>query len=136
MFLRRTKKTEKLAREPPFKLHAWIEQALEGNDEYVVNPQRPSVMAYENGQLIDIGDSNPPRLVPGDLIWISFAVTFSIGLSSWGPKFRPIELVRVGHMQGLPGVPTDPDSNTAFRPPLKAGTFIQPTTGMSFSNCL
>lgn len=133
MFIRRTQQNQKLASEPPYPLHPWVSTALLTTDEWVPNPERPRILAYEDGQLKSIADSNPPRLEKGDIVWTSYTVTFKIGHLNWGPDFYPIDIIRVGKMSGPSGIQPDYSGyigDEVYRQRLAVGSFVQPSEGM------
>ena len=77
-------------------LHPWIGEALKVNGRWMANPELPRILVYQNDSLTNLADDSEPRLKAGDVIWMSFTLTFSIGPMFWAPEYRPIELVRIG----------------------------------------
>jgi hypothetical protein len=80
-----------------YTIHDWIADALRSNTMWMPNPDRPHLMLYDGNVLGDALKDNPDfQFERGDIVWVSFTVSFTCNASSWGPDIRPIELVRVG----------------------------------------
>lgn len=136
MFVKKTNHNEHLISKPPYPLHTWVSTALERTDKWVPNPERPRLLAYEDGQLKSIVNSDPPYLERGDVVWISYAVTFGIHYLNWGPDFCPFDVIRVGKMSNPDGVGLDYSgfSDDEVYRPLAIGTFVKPSDGKMLKN--
>lgn len=82
----------------PYTPHKWLTDALKDSGRWMLNPDRPRLLVFKNGALANLADDGEPVLIPGDVIWASFTLTFSIGSVYWAPEYRPIELIRVGRL--------------------------------------
>ncbi|KAH9854422.1 hypothetical protein C2E23DRAFT_713065, partial [Lenzites betulinus] len=80
----------------PYTVHPWIQEAVKKDPNYMPNPARPKMFELSEGALVAIKDCDPPYIAKGDVVWISFAVEFIVGASSWSTTFIPYEIVRVG----------------------------------------
>jgi hypothetical protein len=128
IFVRKNAFNQSKRASPQHKMHRWITDALERNTRWISNPQLPRLLAWNNDSLINLRDDSEPTFQAGDVVWMSFTLTFSIGSVYWAPEYRPVELVRVGRLS--------PSSHTGMdtldiaddgRPGLEAGlTFRLP----------
>lgn len=126
MFARKTLYA-RMSKKLRYKLHPWVEEALKDNDKLVPSPDCPHCMVWEDGNLLDLDDSDRPQLEKYDIMWISFTLAFYVGGETWGPEYRPMDLIRVGHMPENYGESTDHSAiPCAGRDPLLAGKFILP----------
>lgn len=107
----------------PYDVHPWIQTALEdpANSKWIPNPARPRLLAYENNELMDIKNSDPPNFVEGDIIWFSFVVAYNIGSEFWSPEYRLIELVRVGRITESSDSRADSSMYPSSTKPLELG---------------
>jgi hypothetical protein len=92
------------------------------------NPERARLLVFKDESLGNLTDDSEPTLTAGDVIWMSFTLTFSIGSMYWAPEYRPIELIRVGRLSrpegSRVGIETL-DVNDDERKPLETGTRLQ-----------
>lgn len=119
----------------PYKVHPWLLAALAEDTGWIPNPERPTVLAYENDMLVDIQDSKPPYLETGDIIWFSFTVAFVMGKDAWGPEYRLKELVRVGKVPEAIAARMDPSFYPSRDPPLELRRTIIPIDGQHILYC-
>lgn len=109
--------------EPPYKVHHWITDALKDSKDWFPNPDRTTYLHYDKGELKDISEFEP-----GDVVWVSFTMTYSVGPKAWGPEFRPIEMIKVGTaFRELDDIPS------VSRARLELGPVDLPMTGKSSS---
>lgn len=110
----------------PYAVHTWINTELnkEENSKWIPDPDKPKFMSYEDDKLINIKDSNPPYFCKGDIIWFAFTATFAIGKTSWGPSYKPMELVRVGHVTQPVASADDPSMLPPKLPSLAIGSSV------------
>lgn len=95
---------------------------MQGKTDWIPDPDKPSLLSYDNGELVDLCDSDPPQFATGDIIWFSFTATFAIGTRSWGPNFRLMELVRVGRItEPAEPITVDLSMFPPHKPSLRAG---------------
>jgi len=81
-----------------YDVHPWISSAVETDQNYIPNPEKPRVLDYTDGVLSKIEFCNQPELKKGDIVWISFKVAFGFTKAGWGPEFVPLEFVCVGRL--------------------------------------
>lgn len=74
------KRTSHNANTPvPYPVHPWIQRAVEDDHTIVPHLKRPSIFSYEDGVLKTVEDSGLGELRRGDIIWMSFTVTYAVG---------------------------------------------------------
>lgn len=78
----------KIRAEAPYKVHHWIADGLQDSEDLFPNPDRTAYLQYDRGEIKEIS-----QFAPGDVVWVSFTVAYSVGR---GPEFCPIELIKVG----------------------------------------
>jgi hypothetical protein len=79
-------------------LHPWLAEALNDDHQWVANRDRVKLMVHKDGKFYRLEKSDPNRFEKGDVIWTSFAVTFSVRLNNWTIDLIPGEMIRVGHI--------------------------------------
>jgi hypothetical protein len=108
--------------------HNWVADAVKDNRRWMPNPERARLLVFKDESLGNLTDDSEPTLTAGDVIWMSFTLTFSIGSMYWAPEYRPIELIRVGRLSrpegSRVGIETL-DVNDDERKPLETGTRLQ-----------
>lgn len=97
--------------EAPYQVHPWISEALYEQSQFFPFPDRAQYFSYERGELKPL-----TRFEQGDVLWISFVVSYFVGPKTWGPEIRPIEIIRLGHR-----LKDDADAPSISRPRLKVG---------------
>lgn len=107
----------------PYRVHPWIQSTLEepANSKWIPNPDRPRLLAYERDKLIDLADSDRPAFESGDVIWISFTLTYTVGNEAWAPEYRLIDLVRVDRIPDAFASRSDPSMYPPTTSPLELG---------------
>ncbi|KAH9885290.1 hypothetical protein C8Q73DRAFT_620348, partial [Cubamyces lactineus] len=95
MFIRMNKGEPK-PRTPSY-IHEWVVEAERRATVYHANPARPAVLALEDGVVRDIRKCEPDSLTRGDVVVVTFTVSFVVAAASWFPQLLPIEFVRVGN---------------------------------------
>jgi hypothetical protein len=78
--------------------HPWLMNAVKEAPAWMPNPIRPRKMAFKDECLISLQDDTDPEFSPGDIIWFSFTLSFVIGPIWWTPEYRPMDFIRVGHL--------------------------------------
>ena len=105
--------------------HKWVTDAVKDNRRWIPNPERARLLVFKNDTLANLTDDSEPTLAAGDVIWMSFTLTFSIGSTYWGPDYCPIELVHISRLSrpegSQVGIETS-DINDNKRKPLEIGT--------------
>jgi hypothetical protein len=79
-------------------VHPWMVAELKSNVKWMVNPDHPHSMEFKDDTLTSLECHSFKGFSPGDLIWVSFTLSFVIGPKFWSPEYRPMDLVRVGHL--------------------------------------
>ncbi|EIW63226.1 uncharacterized protein TRAVEDRAFT_87590, partial [Trametes versicolor FP-101664 SS1] len=97
VFVKRVGVTKHREANIDYELHPWIAAVTKGpKTEYFANPDRPKLLEPYGGKLRNIKDSDSPQLKKGDVVWISFSVSFLLGGDTWTTNFTPFEIIRVG----------------------------------------
>lgn len=109
----------------PYALVPSVSSAVSLLDDWFANPDRVLFFSYNEGDLANLDDCDPPRLRQGEIIWFSFAVQYAVGSNTWAPDYRLIEVVRVGRIpdnlaQG-PRFSAFESIPSSVRKPLRAG---------------
>ena len=100
----------------PGYLHESVRRADNESWMYRANPNRPRIRSVEGGRLRDIAQSTPDKLEFGDIVAITFMVTYVEGKFDWYPHYHLLDVVRV---QLAPVVETpDPAAFIAINPTL------------------
>ena len=116
---------------PPPHLHPWIVDAHKASDYYHANPVRPQLFSLEEASLRHI-DKNANSLCRGDVVALTFTVSFILGHDSWAPHLVPLEIVRV--LAGNPRSSSDFSvPRLSSRPALTEGEIVG---GESISPCM
>lgn len=111
-------------------LHPWVQMAFEDQNKWIWNPHIPKILAYEDQELMDIGDTEEGELVAGDIVWMSFTLTYFCGNTCWGPEICPIEFVRLAKARKQDSTIAQPSVYpTITRTPLKVGKLTIPKDG-------
>ncbi|KII83469.1 hypothetical protein PLICRDRAFT_32909 [Plicaturopsis crispa FD-325 SS-3] len=102
LFSRKTKRNANLVEQNkfPYTPHPVIRQAVEGSSEYVpsfVPPARLMAVKWEGStkSLVLLKSTAQPELLEGDIVWISFTISYVIGQDEWFPEICPREITRV-----------------------------------------
>lgn len=83
---------------PAGHLHKWVLEAARRSPAYYANPARPAVLALEDGLLRGIKKATPSELCRGDIVVVTFTISYLVAGSVWYPQFLPLEIVRVGEV--------------------------------------
>lgn len=103
LFMRKT--PFNVAANIPYKVHPWL-QAV-GDDpasRWMPNKDRPNLFHFQSTDSprflqVDYGKGG---LQKGDILWMSFIVTFSMRAQGWSTGLMPLDIIRVGKLDGLP----------------------------------
>lgn len=112
--------------------HAWLNKAISEQPGWMVNPNRPRLLAYSGKKLTELNDAgsrSSSNFTPGDVVWKSFTLSYVIGPTFWAPEYRPLELICVGHLSNPEGRRDGDVMTDIGRKPLTAGT------SLSLPNC-
>ena len=77
----------------PGYLHAWVLQAEKESKAFRANPDRPRVWVKDGKNTLPIGDKEPGSLQRGDVVAVSFTITYHITSSNWFAQFHPADIV-------------------------------------------
>ena len=91
MFLKRNLQDGR--QKTPGYLHAWVYQADRESKVYRANPDRPRVWVKDGKATLPIGDREPGTLQKGDIVAVSFTITYHITSSNWFPQFHPADII-------------------------------------------
>ncbi|KAJ7783131.1 hypothetical protein B0H16DRAFT_1682386 [Mycena metata] len=88
----------------PYPLHPWVTKAANDskNAKWIVNPDAPGLYDLVDGKISLIEPKDHRYFRNGDIVWFSFALTFELDGDEWGPEFKPLNFIRVGHMEEPP----------------------------------
>ncbi|KAF6750731.1 hypothetical protein DFP72DRAFT_851532 [Ephemerocybe angulata] len=114
-----------------YDVHPWVENAcVPHNPSWVPNPNLARFMhRRKNDVLISIEKSTNPKLVPGDLVVMTFKVTFSAAGTYWQMSFSPIQAIRMGQISAqVLGKVGDAEDRGRLDLP-KEGEKLKPVTG-------
>ena len=90
-----------------YKLHPRIATVLEEDKKLVANPKKPSILAYKHDELCQVEDSHMGPLQKGDIVWVSFTLSYAIGCKDWCPEVKPMEIIHVGRLADFPALWSD-----------------------------
>ncbi|PIL23481.1 hypothetical protein GSI_14792 [Ganoderma sinense ZZ0214-1] len=70
-------------------LHPWVVKADEQSKLFRANPDRPRVWVKDGDKILPITECDPSVLQRGDLVAISFTITYHITKTNWFPQYHP-----------------------------------------------
>lgn len=106
-------------RDPPEYLHEWVKEADRRSRNYRANPARPAVFGFDGRVLRDIVECNPPNLVRGDGVALTFSISYIIGHRDWYPTYALIDVVRIAESDAPLGVNEGNGELVRLHPPLR-----------------
>lgn len=74
-------------------LHPWVVQADRQSKMFRANPDRPRVWLKDGDVAVPIGNREHGALQCGDVVAVSFTVTYHVTSSNWFPQFHPADIV-------------------------------------------
>ena len=77
----------------PEHLHPWVAEADRESKAFKANPDRPRVWVKDGSSTKRIQDCVPDSLQRGDVVAVSFTVTYHLTATNWFPQFHPAEIV-------------------------------------------
>ena len=77
---------------PPAHLHRWVVDADRASYAYRANPCVPVVYGRRDGKAVPIRECDPPCLCAGDVVSVTFNVTYHFTDKDWYPLYQPVEL--------------------------------------------
>ncbi|KAF6747812.1 hypothetical protein DFP72DRAFT_585671 [Ephemerocybe angulata] len=114
-----------------YEVHPWVEKAcVPHNPSWVPNPNLARFMhRRHNDVLVDILKSSNPKLVPGDLVVMTFKIAFSASGTYWQMSFAPIQVIRMGQIaEAVLGKVGDAENNARLDLP-RAGERLKAFSG-------
>ncbi|KAF6756113.1 hypothetical protein DFP72DRAFT_1066927 [Ephemerocybe angulata] len=116
-----------------YDVHPWVANAcVPFNPSWVPNPNLARFMhRRKNDVLIPIERSSNPKLVPGDIVVLTFKVAFSAAGTYWQMSFMPVQAIRMGQIDGrILGKVGDLENNNRLDLP-RAGDKLKAFLGSS-----
>lgn len=77
---------------PPAHVHPWVANADRASYAYRANPRPPTVYGRRDGAAVPIRECDPPSLCAGDVVSITFTVTYQFTDKDWYPLYQPVEV--------------------------------------------
>lgn len=77
---------------PPANVHPWVADADRASYAYRANPRPPTVYGRRNGAAVPIRECEPPCLCAGDVVAITFNLTYQFTDKDWYPMYQPVEV--------------------------------------------
>ena len=105
----------------PDHLHEWVAQADRESKSFKANSDRPRVWRKLGDETRPIKECTPNSLQRGDVVAVSFTVTYHVTGTNWFPQFHPADLVVVKPSQGDFTDYSAPDMGLHSRPPPSFG---------------
>lgn len=105
-------------RPPPLTyLHPWVLEAEKRSKGFRANPDRPRVWMRDGDVTVPVEDREYGPLQKGDIVALSFTVTYHITRSNWFPQFHPADIVVLQMTEGDPTDYSAPTIDLYSRPP-------------------
>ena len=77
---------------PPTHVHPWVAEADRASYAYRANPRRPIVYGRRDRAAVPIKECEPANLCPGDVVAITFNITYHFTDKDWYPMYQPVEV--------------------------------------------
>ena len=91
MFLQRGSNETRVP--PPSYLHPWVTRGDEDSKIFRANPDRPRVWVKEEDGIVPISEREPKHLQRGNVVAMSFTVTYHVTSVHWFAQFHPVDIV-------------------------------------------
>ena len=78
---------------PPSYLHPWVIRGDQDSTMFRANPDRPRVWVKGENGIVPISEGNPKHLQRGDVVAMSFTVTYHVTSVHWFAQFHPVDIV-------------------------------------------
>ena len=115
IFLRRGPREERAA--PPVHLHEWVKQIHKDSSVFKANPDRPRIWLKDGDDIKPIAERTPPTLLRGDIVALSFTVTYHLTSVNWFAQFHPAEIIVLKPWDGDATDYSAPTMDLYSRPP-------------------
>ena len=91
MFLRRGGKDVRTS--APGHLHSWVIKADKESKAFRANPDRPRLWLKKADRIVPISERTSGTLHRGDVVAISFTVTYHVNMVNWFAQFHPMDII-------------------------------------------
>lgn len=81
-------------------LHEWVLQADRESKSFKANPDRPRIWKKVGAETKPLKECTPNSLQRGDVVAVSFTVTYHTTATNWFPQFHPADIVVLRTSQG------------------------------------
>ena len=115
MFLQRGPKEARVL--PPAHLHPWVVRGDQDSKVFRANPDRPRLWAKVDNNIVPIGQHSVKTIRRGDVVAVSFTVTYHMTSVNWFPQFHPADIVLLKSFEGDVTDYSSPAMNLYNRPP-------------------
>ena len=115
MFLQRGPKDARGS--PPAYLHPWVVRGDQDSNMFRANPDRPRLWAKVGNDIVPIGQHAVKTIRRGDVVAVSFTVTYHMTSANWFPQFHPADIVLLKSFEGDGTDYSSPAMNLYSRPP-------------------
>ncbi|PIL26241.1 hypothetical protein GSI_11997 [Ganoderma sinense ZZ0214-1] len=102
-------------------LHPWVVEADKQSKGFRGNPDRPRVWVKDGDDIVPISEREPGTLQRGDVVALSFTVTYHITTSNWFPQFHPADIIVLQSGDGDVPDYSAPEIDLYSRPPPSFG---------------
>lgn len=77
---------------PPGNVHSWVANADRASYAYRANPRPPVIYGRRDGAAVPIRECEPSCLCAGDVVAITFNITYLFTDKDWHPTYQPVEV--------------------------------------------
>lgn len=115
MFLQKGGREDKT--KVPDHLHPWVLEAEKHSKVFRANSDRPHVWMLDGDATVPVGEREYGPLMRGDVVAMSFTITYHLTRSNWFPQFHPADLIILRMSDGDPTDYSAPTIDLHSRPP-------------------
>ena len=83
-------------------LHPWVVKGDRQSKVFGANPDRPRIWMSDGEETVPVGNREFGPLQRGDVVAMSFTVTYHVTGSNWFPQFHPADIVVLWSSEGDP----------------------------------
>ena len=105
----------------PGHLHEWVVQADRESKTFKANPDRPRVWKKVGNETRPIKECTPNSPHRGDVVAVSFTITYHVTATNWFPQFHPADIVVLKASEGDSTDYSAPSLGLHGRPPPSFG---------------
>lgn len=77
---------------PPTHLHPWVVAADKASYIFRANTRPPVVYGRRDGKPVPIRECDPDHLCSGDVVSVTFNITYHFTDKDWYPQYQPVEI--------------------------------------------